>query len=176
MLRLSHALAELQQVCEQRILFFLFAKRKHLAEASCLFPRLEHLVHPQRVDFGHAQQSSRIRRGSGVEYVYVVVVFEHQIDHVFKHSGLLEGGIHGGGFDEVIGFGTDIGELEKPLNLLADFPFFSLNGLFGIDLVRPEIGGHGGGRAKYRPLQETGKAVHRIGGRQKRAFALAGEP
>src|SRR5439155_23942257 len=74
------------------------------------------------------------------------------------------------------GFGTDIGELEKPLSLLADFPFFSLNGLFGIDLVRPEIGGHGGGRAKYRPLQETGKAVHRIGGRQKRAFALAGEP
>jgi len=90
---------------------------------------LSNLVDPQRVDLRHAEQATRVGGRRGVEDVDVVLILEHEIDHVLEHRRLLERGVHRGRLDEVVGLGRDVGELEKPPDLLTDFHLAALDAL-----------------------------------------------
>jgi hypothetical protein len=73
-------------------------------------------------------QAPRIGSGGGVEDVDVVLVLEHEVDHVLEHRRLFERGIHRRRLDEFVSLGGDVGELEKPADLLADLLLAALDG------------------------------------------------
>ena len=64
-----HAVAETHQVIHQRVLFLFLGEGKQFAQGPGFFAALEHLVDPQRVDLGHAQQAAGVGGRGGVEDV-----------------------------------------------------------------------------------------------------------
>jgi hypothetical protein len=90
---------------------------------------------------------------------------EHEIDHVLEHRRIFECRVHRRRFDEMVGLRGDVGELQKPPDLLADLNLATLDALSRIDLVSPKVG-HALDRdvlAEHVAAEQPSRAVHRIG-------------
>ena len=131
-----HPLAQVEQILHQRVLLLLaLAVGEQILQRRGLLAALHHLVDPHGVDAGHAQQAAGVGGGRGVEDVGLVLVLEHQVNHVLEHGRLFERRVHGRRLDELVGLGLDVGKLQEPLDLLANLLLGLLDGVLGVDLV-----------------------------------------
>ena len=175
---LPHPILEGQKIVHERIRLLLLRVGKKFPQGLCLPPALEHLVHPKRVDLRHPQEPPGVGRGRRVEDVEVVFVLEHQIDHVLEHRRFLEGRVHRGRLDEVVGLGRDVGKLEKPVHLLADLVLGPLDGVLGVDLEGKAVRlvADDGRLSEDVLFEERGEAVDGVGRSQEGLFPLLGGP